>query len=174
MIEFGMKVKGSRPRLAAAPGEQNPEGERSVPSFTDVFIRFTLDFMGKARQKTASVALFPLAIPLISGPGLLTVMFITNGDNWLYFFRLLFPALVISLFAAFVTLRCSTLFLRALGSTGIFVMEKIMGLILPSFAVQFVYNGLGVCRFAHKTPKNRLSGDFYPTNSEAALAVYAG
>jgi multiple antibiotic resistance protein len=92
----------------------------------------------------ASVALFPLAIPLIAGPGLLTVivMFITNGDSWLYSFCLLFPAVVISLFAAFVTLRCSTLLLRVLGSTGIFVMEKIMGLILSGFAVQFVYNGL--------------------------------
>jgi multiple antibiotic resistance protein len=90
------------------------------------------------------VALFPLAIPLIAGPGLLTViiMFITNGDNWLYSFCLLFPAIVIGLFVAFVTLRCSTLLLRILGSTGIFVMEKIMGLILSGFAVQFIYNGL--------------------------------
>jgi multiple antibiotic resistance protein len=91
-----------------------------------------------------SVALFPLAIPLIAGPGLLTVivMFITNGDNWLYSFCLLLPAILISLFAAFVILRCSTLLLRLLGSTGIFVMEKIMGLVLSGFAVQFVYNGL--------------------------------
>ncbi|MDR1636665.1 MAG: MarC family protein [Treponema sp.] len=90
------------------------------------------------------VALFPLAIPLIAGPGLLTVivMFITNGDNWFYSFCLLFPAVLISLIVAFVTLRCSTLLLRVLGSTGIFVMEKIMGLILSGFAVQFVYNGL--------------------------------
>jgi multiple antibiotic resistance protein len=91
-----------------------------------------------------SVALFPLAIPLIAGPGLLTViiMFITNGENWLYSFALLLPAIVISLAVAFVTLRCSALFLRVLGSMGIFVMEKIMGLVLAGFAVQFVYSGL--------------------------------
>ncbi|MDR1373517.1 MAG: MarC family protein [Treponema sp.] len=90
------------------------------------------------------IALFPLAIPLIAGPGLLTViiMFITSGDNWLYSFCLLFPAILIGLFVAFVTLRCSTLLLGLLGSTGIFVMEKIMGLILSGFAVQFIYNGL--------------------------------
>jgi multiple antibiotic resistance protein len=92
----------------------------------------------------SSAALFPLAIPLIAGPGLLTVivMFITNGDNWLYSFCLIFPAILIGLFVAFVTLRCSTLLLRLLGSTGILVMEKIMGLVLSGFAVQFIYNGL--------------------------------
>jgi multiple antibiotic resistance protein len=90
------------------------------------------------------VALFPLAIPLIAGPGLLTVivMFITSGENWLYSFALLLPAIVISLVAAYITLRCSALLLRVLGSMGIFIMEKIMGLILAGFAVQFVYNGL--------------------------------
>jgi multiple antibiotic resistance protein len=109
-------------------------GNRSIP--------------GEGREASGnpggSAALFPLAIPLIAGPGLLTVivMFITNGDNWLYSFCLLFPAIVISLLVAFATLRCSTLLLRLLGSTGIFVMEKIMGLILSGFAVQFVYNGL--------------------------------
>jgi multiple antibiotic resistance protein len=91
-----------------------------------------------------SVALFPLAIPLIAGPGLLTVivMFITSGENWLYSFALLLPAIAISLGAAYVILRCSALLLRVLGSMGIFIMEKIMGLILAGFAVQFVYNGL--------------------------------
>jgi multiple antibiotic resistance protein len=89
-------------------------------------------------------ALFPLAIPLIAGPGLLTViiMFITADENWLRSFALLLPAIIISLGVAFVTLRCSTFLLRVLGSMGIFVMEKIMGLILAGFAVQFVYNGL--------------------------------
>jgi multiple antibiotic resistance protein len=91
-----------------------------------------------------SVALFPLAIPLIAGPGLLTViiMFIAHGDNWLYSFGILLPAVFISLAAAFVILRCSSLLLKFLGATGIFVMEKIMGLILAGFAVQFIYNGL--------------------------------
>jgi multiple antibiotic resistance protein len=91
-----------------------------------------------------SVALFPLAIPLIAGPGLLTVivMFITTGENWLYSFGLLLPAIILSLAAAYVILRCSALLLRLLGSMGIFIMEKIMGLILAGFAVQFIYNGL--------------------------------
>jgi multiple antibiotic resistance protein len=42
----------------------------------------------------------------------------------------------------FVVLRSSAFILRCLGTMGIFVMEKIMGLILAGFAVQLIYNGL--------------------------------
>jgi multiple antibiotic resistance protein len=91
-----------------------------------------------------SIAVFPLAIPYIAGPGLLSViiMFMTGGESWLYSMALLLPALIISLVIAFITLRCSTLLLRFLGAMGIFIIEKIMGLILAGFAVQFIYNGL--------------------------------
>jgi multiple antibiotic resistance protein len=42
----------------------------------------------------------------------------------------------------FAVLRASALILRVLGTMGIFVMEKIMGLVLSGFAVQLIYNGL--------------------------------
>jgi multiple antibiotic resistance protein len=90
------------------------------------------------------IALFPLAIPLIAGPGLLTVImvFMTNGHSWLYSFTLLFPAVIIGLLCTYLSLRGSLLILKFLGTMGIFVLEKIMGLILAGFAVQFIYNGL--------------------------------
>ncbi|WP_010259673.1 MarC family protein [Treponema primitia] len=90
------------------------------------------------------IALFPLAIPLIAGPGLLTVImvFMTNGHSWLYSFTLLFPAVIIGLLCTYLSLRGSLLILKLLGTMGIFVLEKIMGLILAGFAVQFIYNGL--------------------------------
>jgi multiple antibiotic resistance protein len=99
---------------------------------------------GSPADSHVSVAVFPLAIPLIAGPGLLTViiMFVTTGPGWLYSVSLLFPAIVISLGVAFVVLRCSALLLNFLGVMGIMIMEKIMGLILAGFAVQFIYNGL--------------------------------
>ena len=90
-----------------------------------------------------SVALFPLAIPFISGPGLLTViiMFTSRGDNWLLSVLTILPAIVIGLVITFIVLRCSTLLLRYFGSMGIFILEKLMGLILSGFAVQFIYDG---------------------------------
>ena len=91
-----------------------------------------------------SVALFPLAIPFISGPGLLTViiMFTSREENWLLSALILLPAIVIGLITTFIVLRCSALLLRFFGSMGIFILEKLMGLILSGFAVQFIYDGL--------------------------------
>ena len=125
MIAFGMIY--SRPKMS-----------RDIPSKRPVEGEDAGDGTG------VSVFLFPLAIPLIAGPGLLTViiMFVSHTESWLYSVALLLPAIIISLIVAYVTLRCSTLLLRFFGSMGIFVMEKIMGLILAGFAVQFVYDGL--------------------------------
>ena len=91
-----------------------------------------------------SIAIFPLAIPLIAGPGMLTVivMFVSGGESWLGSVALLFPAIVINLLAVHFTLRCSVLVLKFLGSMGISIIEKIMGLILAGFSIQLVYDGL--------------------------------
>ncbi|MDR0688988.1 MAG: MarC family protein [Spirochaetaceae bacterium] len=95
-------------------------------------------------QEGNSVALFPLAIPFIAGPGLLTViiMFMSTGSNWFYSFSLLFPAILIGLVCTYLILRGSVLIMNFLSVMGIFVVEKIMGLILAGFAIQFIYNGL--------------------------------
>ncbi|MDR0730999.1 MAG: MarC family protein [Treponema sp.] len=99
---------------------------------------------GEEETPSSFVALFPLAIPMIAGPGLLTVImtYVTSGSSWLSSALSLVPALLIGLVCMFVVLRASALILRVLGTMGIFVMEKIMGLVLAGFAVQLIYNGL--------------------------------
>jgi multiple antibiotic resistance protein len=99
---------------------------------------------GEQESPSAFVALFPLAIPMIAGPGLLTVImtYVSGGSDWLSSVVILFFALLIGLACMYLVLRLSVLILRVLGTMGIFVMEKIMGLILAGFAVQLIYNGL--------------------------------
>jgi len=126
VIAFGMIY--SKPRMArSVPAEKHSPDSEDTEDKTGV-----------------SVALFPLAIPLIAGPGLLTViiMFVSTGENWFHSVAMLLPAILISLVVAYVTLRSSTLLLRFFGTMGIFIMEKIMGLILAGFAIQFIYDGL--------------------------------
>jgi multiple antibiotic resistance protein len=95
-------------------------------------------------SSSAFVALFPLAIPMIAGPGLLTVImtYVSGGRSWLSSVAYLFFALLIGLACMYLVLRLSALILRLIGAMGIFVLEKIMGLILSGFAVQLIYNGL--------------------------------
>jgi multiple antibiotic resistance protein len=99
---------------------------------------------GEEASSGSFVALFPLAIPMIAGPGLLTVImtYVSGGKSWLSSVLYLFFALLIGLACMYLVLRLSTLILRLIGTMGIFVLEKIMGLILAGFAVQLIYNGL--------------------------------
>ncbi|MDR2029376.1 MAG: MarC family protein [Treponema sp.] len=99
---------------------------------------------GEEEGQNSFIALFPLAIPMIAGPGILTVImtYVSSGDSWLSTVLSLSPALLIGLLCVFITLRASALILRVLGVMGILVMEKIMGLILAGFAIQLIYNGL--------------------------------
>lgn len=126
MIAFGMIYSRPRGMARNVPGDQ---------------------YVGEGEEEdkaSISVALFPLAIPLISGPGLLTViiMYVSRDVNWFYSVAILLPALLVGLIAAYIVLRSSILLLHFFGSMGIFIMEKIMGLILAGFAVEFIYDGL--------------------------------
>jgi multiple antibiotic resistance protein len=89
------------------------------------------------------IAIFPLGIPLLSGPGAMVTVFILieraqdTTETVLVYFAILLT-MVISLL---VLLQASKL-ARLLGATGINVMSRIMGLILAANAVQFILNGL--------------------------------
>ena len=126
MIAFQMIY--SRPRLSRNVMPQRPD-----PDGDDTEDRSGL-----------SVALFPLAIPFIAGPGLLTViiMSVSKGESWFRSVAILLPVVIISLVTVYITLRFSVILLKFFGSMGISVIEKIMGLILAGFAVQFIYDGL--------------------------------
>jgi multiple antibiotic resistance protein len=91
-----------------------------------------------------NVAAFPLAIPLMAGPGALTAMMLlagrANGD----------PVMLASLVAVsgLVILSCLLVFIlatpiaRLLGVTGNVVLTRLLGVILAAMAVQFIIDGI--------------------------------
>jgi multiple antibiotic resistance protein len=96
-------------------------------------------------EDSQSVAVFPLAIPMLVGPGAITtVMLYTSqeGAPALAVLAMLALASALTLAVAAVVMRSSGLLLRILGKTGVSVIERIMGLLLSGLAVQFVFNGL--------------------------------
>lgn len=91
-----------------------------------------------------NVAAFPLAIPLMSGPGSITATMLLAaraGDDW----RALAGLMAI---VALVMLLCYLTFLmaervaRLLGTTGNIVLTRMLGVVLAALAVQFVINGV--------------------------------
>ena len=88
------------------------------------------------------VAVFPLAIPLIAGPGALTTAMLLTRDQPL---SLVLAVLGLTLVVLALTLA---MFLtaprveRLLGETGINVITRLLGILLAALAVQFVLDGL--------------------------------
>lgn len=88
-------------------------------------------------------SVFPLAIPLIAGPGAIASVILLTGQNpgWVGLGLTLgvtacVMLLVLALFLA------SHLLERALGKTGITVVTRLLGMLLAALSVQFVLDGL--------------------------------
>lgn len=92
----------------------------------------------------ADISVFPLATPLIAGPGAIgaTILLVANtqGD------RVKFTAIVLALLAilalTYVLLLAATQLLRFLGLTGTHVVSRVVGILLAALAVQFIFDGI--------------------------------
>ena len=90
------------------------------------------------------LAVFPIAIPLIAGPGAITAVILIAGraDG-----SLASRATLVALDAT-VTIACVGAFLmaslvaRTLGETGAAVLSRVLGVILAALAAQFVIDGV--------------------------------
>ncbi|HEV3195513.1 MAG: MarC family protein [Candidatus Cybelea sp.] len=89
-------------------------------------------------------AVFPLAVPMIAGPGTIaTVLLLVNfsrGDR--VDLLVVAAAYAVALFVTWLCMRGSSMLLRIIGKTGIHVISRLLGIILAALAVQFVLNGL--------------------------------
>jgi multiple antibiotic resistance protein len=108
-------------------------------------IRETNEEADEARSKS-DVSVFPLAIPLIAGPGILANTLILTGTapgGWVGFATVLATA-VLALFITYWFLRASLKFSGFLGRTGINVITRVLGVLLAALAVQYVADGIRV------------------------------
>lgn len=94
---------------------------------------------------TENPAVFPLAIPMIAGPGTIaTVMLLVNlARNDGARLSIVAMACAAALLITWLFMRGATRFQHVIGSTGIHVVTRLLGIILAALAVQFVLNGLG-------------------------------
>jgi multiple antibiotic resistance protein len=107
-------------------------------------LRTTTESEEEESGQRADVSVFPLAIPLVAGPGAMTsvVLLMSEADG-----DLGRQAVVLSELAAVLvlTLACflgAGRLLRVLGITGVNVVTRVAGLLLAALAVQFVVDGV--------------------------------
>ncbi|HSD57513.1 MAG TPA: MarC family protein [Methanotrichaceae archaeon] len=88
------------------------------------------------------ISVFPLAMPLLTGPGAITTVVVLMGAAFTLSQKVIvLAALSLTFVTTYFILRFSEYIDRALGITGIMVMTRIMGLILGAIAVNFVALG---------------------------------
>ena len=104
--------------------------------------RSTHEEQSEAAHKD-DVALIPLGLPLLSGPGAMaTVMVLASGAPTLPLRVGVHMAIAAVSVATLLVLRSATLIARGLGKTGINIIGRVMGIILAAYAVQFTIDGL--------------------------------
>lgn len=95
-------------------------------------------------ERRNDISVFPLAIPMIAGPGALTTVLLLTGDQgwqsvqtWTVL-GVVAAILIITL----LMLLAAPYLAKQLGETGVNVIERVLGIVLAALSVQYISNGL--------------------------------
>ena len=95
-------------------------------------------------EERKDITVFPLAIPLIAGPGAITSVVLLMAGAWREPWHAVGTLVVIglALLITFASLRLSDRVARILGLIGTQVVGRVLGVLLAALAVQFVLDGI--------------------------------
>ena len=95
-------------------------------------------------EESDDVTVFPLAIPLLAGPGAFAtvLVFVARADGRAEYLGLLLASVVLVLIVSWLSLRLASGVTNLLGFTGVNVITRVFGIILAALAVQLVADGV--------------------------------
>lgn len=98
----------------------------------------------KEAQLREDISVFPLAIPLIAGPGTLAsvVILVNEASTYAFGFVVVLAIAAIVLLIAYALLCLSPRLAQFLGQTGVNVVTRVLGVLLAALAVQYIANGI--------------------------------
>jgi multiple antibiotic resistance protein len=91
------------------------------------------------------IAVFPLATPLIAGPGSMgaAILLMANQEGDVTGQAIVVASLLSIVLLTFVALLLAGRIQQLLGVTGMHVVTRVMGVLLSALAVQFIFDGIG-------------------------------
>ncbi|HZW58657.1 MAG TPA: MarC family protein [Woeseiaceae bacterium] len=103
----------------------------------------TAEEISEAAAKT-DIAVFPLATPLIAGPGAMgaAILLMSDAGGQVLLQVAVFSALIAVMVLTLIGMLLATQIQRLLGVTGMHVITRILGVLLAALAVQFMLDGL--------------------------------
>lgn len=106
------------------------------------YIRQTEEEADESIEKE-SVAIVPLAMPLLAGPGAIsTVILMAHKSSGVAHYMVTALGIMLLGMVVWGVLRLSPWIATRIGATGINIFTRIMGLILAAIAVEFIANGI--------------------------------
>jgi multiple antibiotic resistance protein len=95
-------------------------------------------------EHVRNIAAFPLAIPLLAGPGAITATVLLAGraNGNLTLIAILIGIVVLVAASCFVAFLFAERIGRAIGLTGNIVLSRLLGVLLAALAVQYVVDGV--------------------------------
>ena len=96
----------------------------------------------EAGQRT-SIAVVPLAIPMLIGPGSIStvIIYASTAKNWWGVAEIMLAGLVVSI-VCYVGMLAATKLSKLLGATGINIINRIMGMVLAAVSIEIIAGGL--------------------------------
>jgi multiple antibiotic resistance protein len=110
----------------------------------------TVEEEAEARTRE-DISVFPLATPLIAGPGAIsaTILLITGAAGDQLRIAVVVGALLAILVLTYLLLLVAIPVQRLLGLTGLAVVSRIVGVLLAALAVQFLFDGVRASGLLH-------------------------
>jgi multiple antibiotic resistance protein len=98
----------------------------------------------KEAESKPDISVFPLATPLIAGPGALgaAMLLMANTDGHLVAQLMVSGALLLVMLLTLLALMAATKIQTILGITGMQVVSRVFGVLLTALAVQFIFDGI--------------------------------
>jgi multiple antibiotic resistance protein len=95
-------------------------------------------------ERVRNIAAFPLAIPLMAGPGAITATVLLSGraSGHPTLMAILLGVIAAVFALCFVVFMMSAPIARMIGTTGNLVLSRLLGVLLAALAVQFVIDGV--------------------------------
>lgn len=90
------------------------------------------------------ISVFPLATPLIAGPGTMgaAILLVADAEGDPATISIVVGAMTAMLLLTFVLMLIAAQIQRLLGITGLHVVTRVMGVLLAALAVQFFFDGI--------------------------------
>lgn len=92
-------------------------------------------------KERPDISVFPLAIPLLAGPGALAAVMILAGSGEPMAQGAVYGSIALVSLIAYISLVAAEWLFRLLGHTGVNVVTRILGILLAALAVQYIADG---------------------------------